>query len=68
MVSGKLYDITFGEYKPCNKRIMEASDVSGWMKNYQHQQTWMHFKWYSKEQYNANLIFQTEPCNKKCIT
>ena len=21
------------------KRIMEASDVSGWMKNYQHQQT-----------------------------
>ena len=39
MVSGKLYDITFGEYKPCNKRIMEASDVSGWMKNYQHQQT-----------------------------
>ena len=44
MVSGKLYDITFGEYKPCNKRIMEASDVSGWMKNYQHQQTWMHFK------------------------
>ena len=33
MVSGKLYDITFKEYEPYNKRIMEASDVSGQMKN-----------------------------------